>query len=284
MDDRLKEIYKTLKADAIIFQSGLLCQAIAYAPTQSSTYLHILQEGALDVQLPDGSRLTVDEPSLLLFIRPPKHKLEPIKGNCRIVCASFSLGNGSSNPLLTSLPNFVLLPLSSIEGLQSILDTFARESDKQDCGFSIIQNQLIEVIFVYLVRHMMKQGLVDTGVLAGLSDKKLCKAIESIHAAPGKDWSIEELATLSLMSRAKFSNEFRKIVGTTPGAYINQWRLNLVKSLLLEGKDIQLIADKVGYANSSSLIRAFKAQCDTTPAQWVKRQHQKNDEIKNSVK
>ena len=270
MDDRLKEVFKTLKLQASVFQAGALCQAIGYTPTESVGFIHILQSGDLEVRAPDGSLLVFDEPSLLIYMKSPEHHLKPVHQNVNIVCATFKFQSGFTNPLIASLPDFVQLPLKNIRGLDGILTAIYHESEVKDCGYSLILDQLMEVIFIHVVRYLMMQGFIESGMLAGLSDKRLAKAIQAIHENPSKSWSLEELSALAMMSRAKFSADFRNIVGMTPGAYATQWRLSIVQSLLLKGKSLEYISDEVGYANASALVRAFKSQFDQTPIQWLK--------------
>jgi len=52
----------------------------------------------------------------------------------------------------------------------------------------------------------------------------LVKTINAIHADPSRTWTLEEMAALANMSRARFAVHFRKTVGSTPMAYLSEWR------------------------------------------------------------
>lgn len=83
------------------------------------------------------------------------------------------------------------------------------------------------------------------------------RAINAMHAEPSRAWSLGQLASTAAMSRARFAAKFRETVGTTPMAYLTEWRVGVAQSLLRRGKPVQAVADQVGYANASALSRAF---------------------------
>ena len=90
-------------------------------------------------------------------------------------------------------------------------------------------------------------------LLAGLADKRLARAINAMHAEPGHAWTLESLAAAASMSRARFAVRFRETVGMTPMAYLGEWRLSVAQSLLRQGRGVQAVADRVGYASASAL-------------------------------
>jgi transcriptional regulator GlxA family with amidase domain len=51
----------------------------------------------------------------------------------------------------------------------------------------------------------MNTHLIDSGILMGLSDLRLGKAIEGMHKHPETPWSLEQLAQWDGMSRARFA-------------------------------------------------------------------------------
>ena len=145
-----------------------------------------------------------------------------------------------------------------------------REANEDHCGKQALLDRLIEVIIIQILRDLMDENRIDIGLLAGLSDPNLSKALNAMHKEYTRPWVLEELAHLAGMSRARFAVKFRTIIGMTPGHYLTEWRLCITQSLLQKGKPIQFIADSVGYASASALSRAFKAHRGTTPTEWVK--------------
>jgi len=75
---------------------------------------------------------------------------------------------------------------------------------------------------------------------------------------PEKDWTLEDLASVSGMSRSVFANGFRNAVGVTPGSYLQRWRIGLAQKALLQERSLKLIAQEVGYGSEAALSRALR--------------------------
>jgi transcriptional regulator GlxA family with amidase domain len=151
------------------------------------------------------------------------------------------------------------------------LQLLFKEASGQHCGRQAILDRMIEVVIIQVLRDLMDQKRIQFGLLAGLADPRLAKAINALHAEPSRAWSLETLAATAGMSRARFAAAFRDIVGMTPMAYLSEWRLGLAQSLLRKGKSVQFVADVVGYSSASALSRTFRAHTGQTPIEWVKR-------------
>jgi transcriptional regulator GlxA family with amidase domain len=124
---------------------------------------------------------------------------------------------------------------------------------------------------VLLIRSAINSHLVDSGVLLGLADERLGKAIEGMHKHPETAWSLEQLAQCAGMSRARFAAHFRKIVGMTPFDYLTDWRLGVAQTMLRKRNSLKLIASAVGYANATALTRVFTQRVGMSPSEWLVR-------------
>jgi transcriptional regulator GlxA family with amidase domain len=132
---------------------------------------------------------------------------------------------------------------------------------------------LFEYLFVLLIRSAMNARLIDSGVLMGLSDPRLARAIEAMHQSPQTSWSLEELAQRAGMSRARFAAHFRKVVGMTPFDYLTNWRLGIAQTMLRKGNSLKLTAPAVGYANATALSRVFTQRLGLPPSEWLAQGH-----------
>jgi AraC-like DNA-binding protein len=272
MKDRLADLLKHFELRARVFQTGPLCHTSLFDQADGLSYIHVLQRGGLVVRSPSHSAFTLYEPHLLLYMRPTSHRLFPQPGavETATVCASFEFGAGVRNPLIVALPDVVCLPLKQMPTLTATLELIFREADASHCGRQLVLNRLMEIIVVQVLRDLMDQKRLQAGLLAGLADAQLMKAINAMHTRPAERWSLQRLADTAGMSRARFAGRFHEVVGMTPGSYLADWRLSLVQSLLRKGRPLQLIADDVGYANASALSRAFRARLGTSPIAWLK--------------
>jgi len=267
--DRLVWLLKHFELRARVFQAGPLCHSARYDSGDGLGYIHVLNKGTLDVKTTGQPLLSLDEPSVFFYMNPTTHQLIP-KGEAEMICASFDFGTSLNNPLLQALPNVITLPLSDAPSLSTTLEVLFFESSEQHCGRQAVLDRLIEIILIQLLRDLMDENRMDIGLLAGLADPGLARAINAIHAEPQRQWKLEDLAQTANMSRARFATRFRDTVGITPGNYLTQWRISVAQSMLREGKPVQLIADRVGYGSASALSRAFALSVGVSPSDWCK--------------
>jgi transcriptional regulator GlxA family with amidase domain len=206
-------------------------------------------------------------------MNPTSHRLLPKDRDLEMVCASIEFGAGLRNPLARALPEVVLIRLRDMPTLDMTLQVLFREAAEQHCGRQAVLDRLIEVAFIQVLRDLMDQQRLQVGLLAGLAEPRLAKAINAMHAEPARAWSLEDLAATAGMSRARFAARFRDVVGMTPGSYLGEWRLGVAQSLLRQGKPVQLVSDVVGYGSASALSRAFRAHVGLSPTEWVRQYH-----------
>ena len=285
MDDRLVKLLKCFELRARVFQAGPLCHSASFDAADGLGYIHVHQHGSLRVDSPGHPPMLIDEPSLFFYMNPTSHRLLPKDLDVEMVCASIEFGTGLRHPLARALPDLVLIRLRDMPTLDMTLQVLFREASEQHCGRQAVLDRFIEVIFIQVLRDLMDQQRLQVGLLAGLAEPRLAKAINAMHGDPAHNWSLEELAATAGMSRARFAVRFRDIVGMTPGAYLAEWRLGVAQSLLRQGKPVQLVSDFVGYGNASALSRAFRAQVGLSPTEWVKQYHagQDNAAVKASA-
>jgi AraC-like DNA-binding protein len=70
------------------------------------------------------------------------------------------------------------------------------------------------------------------------------------------------------MSRSVFATAFRETVGTTPGQYLQGWRVRLAQKALRRGRPLKMISAEVGYGSEAAFSRAFKAHSGLSPRDW----------------
>lgn len=270
MDDRLAALLNYFELSARVFQKGPMCHTAHFDQADGLGYIHMLQQGELRVEAPSHPPLLIDEPSLFLYMNPSSHRLLPVDSQVEMVCASFKFGLGLRNPIAQALPNVVVIRLEDMPTLRASLSLLFQEAAEQHCGQQAVLDRMMEVVIIQVLRNLMDRQRLEIGLLAGLAEPRLAKAINAMHGEPARNWSLEDLAATAGMSRARFANRFRDVVGMTPGAYLSEWRLGVAQSLLRQGKPVQLVSDLVGYASASALSRAFRAQTGQSPREWAK--------------
>lgn len=269
MQDRLVSLLKWFSLRAHVFQTGALCRSALFEADDGLSYLHIVRNGGLRLETAGKAPLHITEPTLVFYMSPTTHRLVPTDGDTDTVCASFQFDGSLRNPLVSALPEVVVLPLSQLADLDATLRVLFAEASEVHCGRQAVLDRLTEVVIIQLLRDLMDKGRLDIGLLAGLADPQLLKAINAMHAAPAEPWTVESLAKQAGMSRARFAARFREKVGAPPLAYLGDYRVGIAQSMLRRGSSIQRAADATGYANASAFSRAFSALTGKSPRQWL---------------
>ena len=277
--DRLSGILDRFRVEAQLHHAGALCGLSHFDAGEGHGYLHVLRRGRLEVSHP-GARdvpasLRFDEPALLFYPRPFTHRFHnpPVEGS-DFTCARLCFDGGAENPLARALPPLVALPLARVPGLALALDLLFAETDRVRCGQRLLANRLFEVVVLQLLRWLLdhpQEAGVQPGLITGLSNPRLARALVAMHDAPGEPWSLERMAGCAGMSRTAFATIFRAVVGQTPADYLAGWRMALAQSRLRAGQPIKALAQELGYANPSALSRAFTAKVGMAPRDWLAR-------------
>lgn len=268
--DRLSTLLTHFGVSAGTFHSGDFCGVTSFDGDQATGHLHLLQAGELTLKLADERVLQLNEPTLIFFPRPYRHRLFASEASgTQLVCASLEFDGGAGNALAAALPEYLVLKLDSIPTLAGALDWLFSEAFGGICGREAMMDRLFELLVIQLLRHILTSRDQTPGMMAGLADPRLARPLSLMHDAPGKAWTVAELSAAANMSRASFADYFRSVVGQTPVDYLVSWRISLAQKRLREGKSIALIADEVGYESPSALARAFRRKTGASPREWL---------------
>jgi AraC-like DNA-binding protein len=271
--DQLSPLLAQFELSARVFHTGSLCGWVDFDGTDGVGHIHLIRQGHLRIASAGRATVDVTRPTLLFYPRPSAHELRTVDGaNVDVLCASVDFGAALGNPLLRGLPDQMIVPLDAAPALAPTLDLLFAEAFDQRCGRQAALDRLTEYLVIQLLRHAMAARMMDAGALSGLADPRLSKAINAMHERPAEPWTLESLARLTGMSRARFAANFRATVGATPMGYLTDWRLGVARSLLRKGLPMKRIAPEVGYATSNALARAFAQRVGVSPIQWLRAQ------------
>jgi AraC-like DNA-binding protein len=276
--DPLAPFFDRFTLSARMFFSGLQCGASPLLG-EPTGYLHLLRKGVLTITRPNARPLVLDTPSIVFLPRPQQHRVEgPETGGVDLVCATVRFGEGMLNPLTSSFPEPFVVPLDAIPELAPALELLFSEASSERPGRQVALDRLFEFVLVLLMRSALSQRLINSGILSGLADERLGKAIQLMHKHPEFSWSLEELAQGAGMSRARFAARFRHVVGVTPFDYLTDWRLGVAQTMLRKGSSIKAIAASVGYANATAFTRVFTKRFGMSPSDWLGLQAQERED------
>jgi AraC-like DNA-binding protein len=177
------------------------------------------------------------------------------------------------NPLIDTLPALLKLDIrqgASRDWVEASVRFAARELSAGKFASSPVMSRLSELLFVEAVRDYAQSLEGErSGWLGGLNDPQIGRALALLHGDIGTGWTTERLAREVSMSRSAFNERFTALVGLPPIKYLTQWRLQLAKEKLRDGRQpIARIAHAVGYESEVAFNRAFKREFGEPPARW----------------
>jgi AraC-like DNA-binding protein len=192
----------------------------------------------------------------------------------KLVCGFLGCDAGPFTPLLQSLPRLLHVRPGPGGGPTDAFMRFALlETREQRVGAAGILSRLGELMFAELVRRHIETLPEDgRGWLAGLRDRHVGRALTLLHAEPGRDWTLENLAREAGLSRSAFAARFSSYIGMAPMQYLTRWRLQLAAAQLSDGDaGIAVIAERAGYESEAAFSRAFRKAVGMPPAAWRSR-------------
>ena len=266
--DQLAPLLRQINLTAQSFHSGELCQLVAF--DENAGYIHILRSGKVTMSVRNGPSHYIEKPSVIFFPRTCPHSLVPDGDNAELLCAYVDLGAKVGSPLALSLPEAIILPMDEMSLIKPTLELLFSEAAHENFGRQAALDRLIEYFLIQMLRHVIAMGQLNGGIFAALADARLKHAVTAMHERPGHPWTLDELADIAGMSRARFAVNFRETVGVTPLDYLTNWRMSVAQNMLKIGRPIKAVAAAVGYQSQAALARVFAKRIGVAPTEWLR--------------
>ncbi|MDI9965985.1 AraC family transcriptional regulator [Rhodococcus sp. IEGM 1251] len=241
--------------------------------------LHIAEHGDIVIRTQGKAPIELGPGELVLLPHGLAHTIEnamPMhtKNETCWLFGTFTLDDVAALRLLSVLPDFVELRATQgtpVEWLEVSSRLLGAEVDDPKPGSSVMVSRILDLLFVQILRAWARADGSNGGWLTAAMDPRIGQALEAVHNDPSRNWTIDELATLSTLSRSSFAERFSRLVGQTPGAYITERRLDRAAELLVQTTEpVGTIAITVGYESDAAFSRAFRRRFDASPLNWRK--------------
>lgn len=187
---------------------------------------------------------------------------------------SFTFARVNAPLLLSLLPRQIYIPASQGRATRfgRLIELLAEECRTDYPGKELIIQRMLEVLLVEALRWQSIAGqVVITGLLNGMKDPFLTRALQAIHADVGANWTVAGLASIAGMSRSAFSARFGETIGCPPIEYLARCRMALAKDALASGgKTLDRIAAEIGYESASAFSTAFRKRLGCAPGQFAR--------------
>ena len=160
------------------------------------------------------------------------------------------------------------LPAPDMEAVVSLLERIEGELAQQLAGYDVAVRAALNLIMVQIGRRGIVAGN-RTGEVATQGRALLARVFEDIDLHFRTDASLESAAQRLGMTPAHLTTRIRRLTGRTYGDWIIERRMIEARHRLVTmPESLAEIADAVGYGDSESFIRRFRAHHGITPAQW----------------
>lgn len=134
-------------------------------------------------------------------------------------------------------------------------------------GDDIIKNLSATAIITLTNKYFEKQNKSHS-YRSGLENKTVDTAVNFINRNYANPINLETVAKKSYVSVKELCRLFKKHLGTTVSKYIMSKRISEAKKLLKNGETVQSTAEKCGFSDYTSFIRAFNRTVGTSPGKY----------------
>ncbi len=195
----------------------------------------------------------------------------------QMICGHFSFRKDADHPLLRALPDHLLVR-SSDRAKNQWLDQTLRLVTQcvfaENLGGVATVTRLSEIVFIELLRTGASNHPNFGEVMKAFTDGQIGRSLLSIHQQPAMPWTVASLASEVGMSRSRFSERFSELVGTSPMAYLSDWRLQKALALLdTSGYSVQQVSGQIGYLSPAAFSRAFSGKFGVSPTHYRRNLH-----------
>lgn len=293
-EDRLIHwLLGSLELDTTLFHLGQYCGAWkASISGLARSGFHLLLQGNCWLHLPEqGLAIPLQRGDAVFFLRDVPHYLSPladpqqaaslpraemtpvdfsIPEGVALACGFFEFRSDLNQVFLGSFPDYLVIPAdgSQLAEIRPVFELLLNEVRNSPEAPSSLITRLVDLMFFYVIRHLCRQREVSSGLWAILAQPEFAPLLQAIIDAPGREWTVEDMAQLAHMSRATFFKRFDQVCGVSPSHFLLQIRMKVASRLIQEGTSLARTAEQVGYQSDAAFSRAFKKATGVLPGAY----------------
>ena len=192
-----------------------------------------------------------------------------------IACGFFHFRDALSTLIVDSFPDYLVLRADdpALQAPGALFALILAEAPRTPDAPSPLVARLAELMFFYVIRHLAQRQDIAGGLLAVARRPAFTRLLERMMQAPGQDWSTDEMARASNMSRSTFYKHFSEASGQAPAQFLMLLRMKIAAQRLGGGDTVERTAAHVGYRSYAAFSRAFKKITGELPGAF-RREHQ----------
>lgn len=263
--DRLSALLEGIAPQFHVKRAGRLPARESYEAAEADFLrLHLITSGTVTLHLAGGREQSLSAPAIAVMRGDTAYALGSANGvpnTSTSMCAEAHFDGPVSAILLEAFAQPLMLSLEEANPeMDLVIRLIASELSQPRCGQPALLARAGDILFIGLLRYLITQPRTAFGILNGLSDARIARALVAIHSAPQFPWTLESLAHEAGMSRTAFAVLFRDTMNRPPGAYLAQVRLSIARKAVMNGHRLKHAAKKAGYASTTALSRALARQ------------------------
>ncbi len=237
---------------------------------EGTAWFHLLDQGQCWMKV-EGvkERIKLGPGDLVVLSRGTAHVLTPVEDETgkisedsytTMLCGEFTFESASGNPVLSALPEIMLVRgVKSGGAYRQLAQLLVNEANQGGFGSQAVMDKLSDALFVMALRQHLATTPSRRGLFAALADDRLRRALDVIHNRPGEDWTVASLAEVACLSRTAFAERFAEVLEETPYQYLTRWRMAQALKLLHDPRlSVAHVAQRLGYQTEAAFRRSFK--------------------------
>lgn len=288
-------LLQALELEASIFHVGQYCGRFrASTAGCGRAAFHLVVSGRCWLQRPAAAPVQLERGDAVFLLRDTPHALstdsaspaaEPVRfgtmeplsaardaslPHVGLVCGFFAFKLGISDLIVRSLPDVLLIRSGDPElsAMRSVFELIVAETERDDGSSGAMIERLTGLLFLYLIRHRMAGDESSAGLFAAARRPEFVGLLHHLIEAPHRNWTLAEMARHSAMSRASFFKHFTQTAGCSPGQFLLAVRMQAAGRLLEQGRNVDQVAEGVGYQSTAAFARAFKKYTGRQPGAY----------------
>jgi AraC-like DNA-binding protein len=155
-----------------------------------------------------------------------------------------------------------------LAGIQETLFSLEKAMGERDFGGKVLQNAIFLQLIVYLNRLILRKRREEEKDVR--YDERIIRILAYINENLEGELSVDSLAERFYVNKYYLMHHFKDQTGYTLHSYILQKRLARAAEMIKKGLQISYAADRCGFRDYSSFVRAFKKSFGLSPKQYHK--------------
>lgn len=272
--DSFSKVLDMLRLRGTSVTTGVVPAGCDLDCSESKPCIYVMEQGSVGLSLlPSGATSEVHSGDVVLILRGVAHHLANIGDvPANYIRGEFDFDSIFAERFLGSLPTVISLRRpehKSHEWVDVCCGFMAFEAAHGLAGSTAMISRLLDLLFIRTLRSWATESGLGNGWVSSASDPRIGRVLAAIQNDPSRQWTLTQFASIAGMSRTAFASRFLEVIGQSPIAYLNRWRLDLSADLLRGQKlSMSQLISHVGYNSESAFGRAFKIQHGQPPLKW----------------